>query len=53
MKKIVLILLFLVSFLCESQKRSIARAWNEQGFYIIYLVDDSNNEVAIYKMLKD
>ena len=24
-----------------------------QGFYIIYLVDDSNNEVAIYKMLKD
>jgi len=23
-----------------------------QGFYIIYLVDDSNNEVAIYKMLK-
>lgn len=24
-----------------------------QGFYIIYLVDDSDNEVAIYKMLKD
>ena len=24
-----------------------------QGLYIIYLVDDSNNEVAIYKMLKD
>ena len=24
-----------------------------QGLYIIYLVDDFNNEVAIYKMLKD
>ena len=24
-----------------------------QGFYIIYLVDDSDNEVAIYKTLKD
>ena len=42
-----------VSSLCESQNRSIAREWNEQGFYIIYLVDDFNNEVAIYKMLKD
>ena len=35
MKKIVLILLFFVSSLCESQNRSIAREWNEQVLHAI------------------
>ena len=35
MKKIVLILLFLTSSLCESQNRSIAREWNEQVLHAI------------------
>ena len=35
MKKIVLILLFLNSSLCESQNRSIAREWNEQVLHAI------------------